>query len=195
MESITALTALTTRKSILTVEKQKDSHYYFSVYSIKGDRKSLKLNTQPSAIQIAPCPGDPNFVHCLIFFHEGIEVKLIDLTKMRIIAQAFIAEPINEIQVSPNERGVISACGKGILKLYTIREEGYEQTDDLCKKLEGKNFIAHIWLDSVVMLACTPSEIFHFKSNELIKTIPNPMKSPIRSISKFNKFFLICSEN
>ena len=79
----------------------------------------------------------------------------VDLSKMKVISQAFLNEQITEMQVSPIDKNLISLCGNGVLRLYQTRDEGYDLVLDLLKKPEGKEFIAHMWFDSIILIACT----------------------------------------
>lgn len=91
VESVLSIKCLTQRKSILVVEKLKDNNCSLSIYSIKGERKTLKLGLQLTEAQLVLSDNDINTIHCALFFNEGVKLLQVDLTKMKIIAQAFLA--------------------------------------------------------------------------------------------------------
>lgn len=66
---------------------------------------------------------------------------------------------------------------------------------DLLKKPEGKEFIAHMWFDSIILLACTPNDIYYFRDNEILRIIPNSMSASIKAISKVSQYFMVATEN
>ena len=78
----------------------------------------MKLGIQPSHAEIVTSDNDTNIVHCLLQFAEGIKLIQVDLSKMKIISQAFLNDQITDLKVSPTEKNLVSICGNGILRLY-----------------------------------------------------------------------------
>lgn len=45
------------------------------------------------------------------------------------------------------------------------------------------------------MIACTLNEIYYYRDNELLRVVPNPFPSSIRSISKLGRYFVVATQN
>jgi hypothetical protein len=121
------LTPTCTRRHFLLIELLQNGELHLATYAVKGgDRRSVKVASGPFKRARVVETTEPAMSAVWVEMQEGMQLALVDLSKMRVVAMGFYGESLLSVKSHPTNVNILTVCTRSFVKNLEVKDGGFE---------------------------------------------------------------------